>query len=53
MKTYTDEEVDVMASIPQGEMVHDNHGQMVIYLGMFLWNDGKYRSEPDPEYKDV
>ena len=27
---------------------HDLQGQIVIYTGVFLWSDGKYRYGPEP-----
>ncbi len=52
MKTFTKEEVDARTNVPQGDLEHDNHGQLIIYTGMFQWNDGTVRNEPDPNYEE-
>jgi hypothetical protein len=46
MKILT--KAEVAASCDGGELEFDNHGQMVIYTGVYLWKDGSYRDEPDP-----
>lgn len=54
LRTYTKEEVDKATDCKTegAELSHDNNGQLIIYTGMFQWNDGTVRSRPDPNYKD-
>jgi hypothetical protein len=48
METYTEEQVKKMTDCTQGDWEHDNQGQIVIYTGIFQWEDGSYHDEPDP-----
>lgn len=56
MNTYTEQEAmqsitdDVNCGIDMSET--DNQGQVVIYTGIFRWNDGTYHEEPDPNYEE-
>ena len=50
MKIYTDEELDEMLTVGVSET--DNHGQIVIYTGLFRWKDQTVRDCPDPNYDD-
>ncbi len=54
MKTYTQADVYDMTKTtsPGGSVENDNQGQLVIYTGIFRWNDDTYHDEPDPSYKD-
>jgi hypothetical protein len=52
-KTFTIAEVqdgiqDLVGGAHPGEMSTDNDGQLVIYTGIFRWDDGTYHDEPDP-----
>lgn len=54
MKMFTQAEVYDMINTksPGGDVQTDNEGQLVIYTGIYLWNDGTYHDEPDPNYED-
>lgn len=47
MNTYTEEQVQQMLNA-LGTYEHDNQGQIVIYTGVFEWEDGTYHDAPDP-----
>ncbi len=51
MQTFTEEQVDQMLKC-SGTLEHDNHGQLLIYTGVFQWADGSYHDEPDPNLPD-
>ena len=53
MKTFTKEEIDARTNVSKGDLEYDNHGQLIIYTGMFQWNDGTVRDTPDPNYDDT
>jgi hypothetical protein len=48
MKVYTEAEVNAATNVPGGQLEHDNHGQIIIYTGIFAWQDGTFHDEPDP-----
>ncbi len=54
MTSFTEQEAidniieDVRANGTVGQET-DNHGQIIIYTGIFQWNDGSLRDEPDPD----
>jgi hypothetical protein len=48
MKTFTDRQVDKLFRSCGGDFQRDNSGQVIIYTGMFEWNDGTFRDEPEP-----
>ena len=48
MITYTEKEVNDLIAQGHGTVEHDNTGQLVIYTGIFQWEDGTYHDEPDP-----
>jgi len=54
MTTYTDEEFQthLITSIVQGDADEqtDSKGQILIHTGIYEWNDGTLRDEPDPEF---
>jgi hypothetical protein len=54
MKIYTNDEVNGMldCNLPGSSLEYDNHGQMIIYTGLFRWLDGSIRDVEDPEYDD-
>ena len=48
MKKYTDKELSQMIKIDGDKcrgatLEYDDIGQMIIYTGLFLWNDGSVR----------
>lgn len=47
-KVFTQAEVDAATNVPGGSLEHDNYGQLIIYTGIFQWEDGTYRDTPDP-----
>jgi hypothetical protein len=52
METYTEEQVKEKTACTQGEWEHDNQGQIVIYTGIFAWQDGTFHDEPDPSLEN-
>lgn len=55
MRIFTNQEVSDACTVTSNfgcELEHDNHGQMIIYTGIFRWEDGTYRDEPDPTYDE-
>lgn len=46
MKTFTESEV--IATTIGSTVEHDNQGQIVLYTGIFAWQDGSFHDEPDP-----
>lgn len=53
-KVYTNEEVEKITNlqVEGAELCYDNNGQLIIYTGMFRWNDDTVRDHPDPNYED-
>jgi len=51
MHTFTEAQVDQMLNC-LGVLEHDNHGQLVIYTGIFRWHDGTFHDSVDPELED-
>ena len=52
MKTYTFIEFDQHIMDGGGDLQTDNVGQLIIYSGLFRWNDGSIRDQPDPSWDD-
>ncbi len=54
-KVYNEEEMMEMTKVtsPGWEMSNDNSGELIIYTGLFQWNDCSYRTTPDPDFKDA
>ncbi len=51
MKNYTEEEgvAEIIAGIDGTEACEtDNQGQLVIYTGIFIWDDGNIHDQTDP-----
>jgi hypothetical protein len=48
MKTFTQQEVDTLCGMG-GDCEHDNQGQLVIYTGIYEWDDGTFHDEPEPD----
>jgi hypothetical protein len=51
MATYTIAEVqdgiiDLVSGVAPCELDTDNKGQLVIYTGVYRWDDGTYHDEP-------
>lgn len=56
MRTFTKDEVNSAINVESNfgaELERDNHGQLIIYTGVFVWNDGSHHDQPDPNYKNV
>ena len=56
MKTFTAEEVEKFTS-PEltadgAALEEDEHGQQIIYTGVFRWLDGTFRDKKDPSFDD-
>lgn len=56
MKTFTKQEVDEVMNrinphwLPPGHAIEDDgRGQIILYTGIFKWNDGTFRDEPQDE----
>ena len=49
MKIFTEQEIDTLFSytVGSGDFQRDNSGQVVIYTGVFEWDDGTFRDEPE------
>lgn len=53
MKTYTEKQVKEMTA-STGTLEYDERGQLIIYTGIFLWEDGTYHDRPkQPSAKDI
>ncbi len=52
MKTFTEEEVSAATNVDGGDLEYDNHGQLIIYTGIFRWSDGTFRDEPEETDED-
>lgn len=55
LRTYTKEQVDHMMDLSEMHLLdsssqeQDNHGQIILYTGIFEWEDGTFHDEPDPK----
>jgi hypothetical protein len=54
MKILTDQEVDEQSNLrvnaKGASYRYDNRGQFIVYTGVFMWKDGSFRDEPDPNF---
>lgn len=48
MKIFTKEEVDACTCSYNGELEHDEQGQLIVYTGIYQWKDGSCRDQPEP-----
>jgi hypothetical protein len=51
-KQYTQAEVDTLISSLTAGSERDNQGQIVIYTGIFEWENGEFHDQPDPNRFD-
>lgn len=51
MKTYTVAEVQeiIVQTAQDGLYDEDYDGQLILYTGIFVWSDGTYHDEPEPD----
>ena len=50
MRTFTAEEVNrIRRATVNGKLERDEHNQLIVYSGIFEWDDGTYRDQPQPD----